>query len=1138
MPAPLLRSSRFLPLFLTQTLGAMNDNFFKNALIVLVVFHAAQGGGALVAIAQGLFTLPYVLFSSIAGQLADKAEKSRLIRWTKLWECGLMLLAAMGFATGSVPVLLAVLFGLGTQSTFFSPIKYAILPDHLPEPELVRGNALIEAGTFGGILAGTIGGGALIGLANGTVIVSAVAIAVAIAGLLSALAIPRAAAAAPSLRIGWNVAGETLGIVRHARANRAVWLATLAISWFWTIGVIFLSEFPVLAAQTFGAGNQTVTLMLACFAIGVGAGSMLVGRWLREELSVRHVPFASLGITLFGGGFAWLVAPITPDAGWHSMQAIMMHGRGAAAMLCLVGTAVCGGIFSVPLYTMIQERSPPGERSRMVAANNFINAAFMVVAAGVLAGLSAAGVPPAAIIGLGVLVNAAVALAICRERPHDVLRGVLRLWFNTLYGVTVTGLEHYRDAGERVVICPNHVSYMDAVLVATFLPGDITFVVDTGIATRWWAKPFLAPVDTLTVDPLKPMALRDMVRAVRDGRRLMIFPEGRITRTGGLMKIYDGAGLIAERADAKIVVVRIDGPELSPFGHMKERQRVGWFPPLRIAIMPAAKLQAPAGLQGRALRQALGLALEDRMVAAQQSTRASDKTLFAALLDARDTHGGAVKIIEDSAFAPLTYGKLILAAAVLGRQIASRSEAGECLGVMLPNANGAVVTFFAVQAFGRVPAMLNFSAGAEAMLAACEAAQVRTVLSSRVFVERAKLEPVVERMASHVAFVWLEDVRAGLTRRNKLHGLIDARSARRLPGAQGSGDTAAVVLFTSGSEGAPKGVALSHGNILSNIGQIGAVVDFSPADRVLCAMPMFHSFGLTGATLLPVLNGVRTFFYPSPLHYRVVPELAYGTDATVTFGTDTFLTGWARYANPYDFRTMRMIFAGGEKLREETRRLYADRFGVRLLEGYGVTETGPVLAVSTPKHNRPGSVGRLLPGMDLRIDPVPGIKAGGRLIVRGPNVMLGYLRAGAGGVLERPEEGWYDTGDIVTCSPERFITIVGRVKRFAKVGGEMVSLAAAESLASALWPGFAHAVISQPDPRKGEALLLVTTNPDASAADLLAEARRRGMGEIMVPRSVRVIGKMPLLGTGKIDIPAVERMMAERMPARTPALVP
>jgi acyl-[acyl-carrier-protein]-phospholipid O-acyltransferase/long-chain-fatty-acid--[acyl-carrier-protein] ligase len=440
------------------------------------------------------------------------------------------------------------------------------------------------------------------------------------------------------------------------------------------------------------------------------------------------------------------------------------------------------------------------------------------------------------------------------------------------------------------------------------------------------------------------------------------------------------------------------------------------------------------------------------------------------------------------------------------------------------------VTFFAVQAFGRIPAMLNFSAGAEAMLAACEAAQVRTVLSSRVFVEKAKLEPVVERMAGHVDFVWLEDVRTSLTRGNKLRGLLDARLARRLPGARGKGGTAGVVLFTSGSEGAPKGVALSHSNILSNIGQIGSVVDFSPADRVLCAMPMFHSFGLTGATLLPILSGVRTFFYPSPLHYRVVPELAYGTDATVTFGTDTFLSGWARYANPYDFRTMRMIFAGGEKLREETRRLYADRFGVRLLEGYGVTETGPVLAVSTPKHNRPGSVGRLLPGMDMRIDPVPGIEEGGRLIVRGPNVMLGYLR---GGALEQPEGGWYDTGDIITSSPELFITIVGRARRFAKVGGEMVSLAAAESLAAALWPAFAHAVITQPDTRKGEALLLVTTNPDASVASLLAEARRRGIGEIMVPRQVRVIGRMPLLGTGKIDIPAVQRMFPAPEEVRT-----
>jgi acyl-[acyl-carrier-protein]-phospholipid O-acyltransferase/long-chain-fatty-acid--[acyl-carrier-protein] ligase len=1118
----LLLSRRFLPLFMTQTLGALNDNFFKNALIVQVIFHAVQGGGVLVAVAQGLFILPYALFSSIAGQLADAGEKSRLIRWTKLLELALMALAAAGFATGNQALLLAVLFGLGVQSTFFSPIKYAILPDHLCEAELVRGNALIEAGTFGGILAGTIAGGALIGLDHGPTIVAVAGLLVAAFGLAASLLIPRAKPAMPGLRVGWNIPAETLGILRDAKRNRPVWQAILGLSWFWTIGVVFISEFPVLAAQQWGAGNQTVTLMLACFAIGVGAGSMLVGRLLDGEISVRHVPFAALGITLFGGGFAWAVAPVDAHSGWTSIAGILLHPRGVGAMACLIGTAVSGGVFSVPLFTTIQACAAPGERSRFFAANSVLNAAFMVAGAGALAALSSLGVSPAAIIGSAVAVNFAVAVRICLLRKRDVLRGIMRAYFSTLHGVTVTGLPNFRAAGERVVICVNHQSYMDAALAAAFLPGDITFAVDTSIAKRWWARPFLAFVDVFTVDPLKPMAIRDMVRLVIGGRKLMIFPEGRITRTGGLMKIYDGAGLIAERAGAKILIVRIDGPDHSRLSHMGEKQLVRWFPRLSVHIMPPAPLSADPDLQGRARRQALAAELEDRMILAQQGTRPVQKTLFAALLDSRARYGGGTPIIEDSAFAPLSLNRLVVAACVLGRAIASDSRAGECLGVMLPNANGAVVTFFAVQAFGRVPAMLNFTAGAEAMLAACAAAQVRTVLSSRSFVERAKLQTVVDRMAPHVRILWLEDVRQNLGRSDKLRGLWDAWRARRLPGARGGGEGTGVVLFTSGSEGAPKAVALSHRNILSNIAQIGAVVDFSPADRVLCAMPMFHSFGLTGATLLPIFAGVKTFLYPSPLHYRVVPELAYGTDATITFGTDTFLAGWARYANPYDFRTMRMIFAGGEKLREETRRLYADRFGVRLLEGYGVTETGPVLAVNTPKHNRPGSVGRLLPGIEARIVPVPGIEQGGRLWVRGPNIMLGYLRAGAP---EPLPDGWYDTGDIVTLSPERFVTIAGRAKRFAKIGGEMVSLAAAELLAQSLWPSFAHAVIARPDPRKGQALHLVTTNPDAGIPGLLGEARRRGMSELMVPRALHVIENMPMLGTGKIDIPAVERMI-------------
>jgi acyl-[acyl-carrier-protein]-phospholipid O-acyltransferase/long-chain-fatty-acid--[acyl-carrier-protein] ligase len=326
----------------------------------------------------------------------------------------------------------------------------------------------------------------------------------------------------------------------------------------------------------------------------------------------------------------------------------------------------------------------------------------------------------------------------------------------------------------------------------------------------------------------------------------------------------------------------------------------------------------------------------------------------------------------------------------------------------------------------------------------------------------------------------------------------------------------------------PKGVALSHRNILANCAQLAAVIDFNPTDRVFAALPMFHSLGLVDGVLLPLLHGVRTFLYPSPLHYRTVPKLIYDTDASICFGTDTFLNGWAKYAHPYDFYRMRYIFAGAERVRDDTKRMFAERFGVRVLEGYGATETAPVIALNTAMHSRAGTVGKFLPGIERRLDPVPGIAAGGRLSVRGPNVMLGYLRATAPGVLEPPEDGWYDTGDIVDVSPDGYVAITGRAKRFAKIAGEMVSMTAAEALAAATWPDHQHAVLAVPDTRKGEALLLVTTTPGAELSELLAQARARGTADIAVPRSIFTIPVMPLLGTGKTDYPAVERLATPR----------
>ena len=340
-----------------------------------------------------------------------------------------------------------------------------------------------------------------------------------------------------------------------------------------------------------------------------------------------------------------------------------------------------------------------------------------------------------------------------------------------------------------------------------------------------------------------------------------------------------------------------------------------------------------------------------------------------------------------------------------------------------------------------------------------------------------------------------------------------------------------MVLFTSGSEGAPKGVVLSHRNLLANIAQLSAAVDFSPADRVFNAMPMFHAFGLTGGALLPLLSGVRAFQYPSPLHYRVVPALIYATDSTIAFGTDTFLTGWARFAHPYDFYSMRYVFSGAEKVRDETRRIYAERFGVRVLEGYGATETAPVIALNTPMHSRVGTAGRMLPGVEHRVEKVEGIAEGGQLLVRGPNIMLGYLREAAPGVLEPLADGWYDTGDIVTVDADGFVTIHARAKRFAKIAGEMVSMPAAEALAARLWPAAAHAVVAVPDARKGEALVLLTTQADATAGALLAHARASGAAEIAVPRVVKVVDALPLLGSGKVDYAAAGRMAAHGLRA-------
>lgn len=503
--------------------------------------------------------------------------------------------------------------------------------------------------------------------------------------------------------------------------------------------------------------------------------------------------------------------------------------------------------------------------------------------------------------------------------------------------------------------------------------------------------------------------------------------------------------------------------------------------------------------------------------------KAVEQTIFDALIAAREKYGDK-EILEDQDRKPLTYTGLIRAAFVLGRKIAALTEPAERVGILLPSSMGVVVTYYGLHAHGRVPVMLNFTSGEANIKAAIKASGLKKVLTAKRFVTQAKLDDLVDDLATVAEIVWLDDVRKTIGLQDKVYGLMAGLMPRRFltktePSSPG------VVLFTSGSFGAPKGVVLSQWNLVANCRQVAQHIALDPDWIVFNPLPTFHCFGLTGGVLLPILNGMKAFQYPSPLHAKQIVELIHELKVSLLFATDTFLNQWARVAGPDDFVSLQFVVAGAEKVKDETYHLYNTRFhGLKLLEGYGATEAAPVVAVNHPDRNRPGTVGQMLPGMEWRLDPVDGISEGGRLFLRGPNVMRGYLSPDDPDTVEPLPAGWHDTGDIVDIDRDGYVSILGRVKRFAKIGGEMVSLTAVEGLASAVWPDSRHAVVSIPDTRKGEKLVLVTDRKDADVARLAEWARSHGAPELAVPKKIMRVDEVPVLGTGKTDYVAIQRM--------------
>lgn len=531
----------------------------------------------------------------------------------------------------------------------------------------------------------------------------------------------------------------------------------------------------------------------------------------------------------------------------------------------------------------------------------------------------------------------------------------------------------------------------------------------------------------------------------------------------------------------------------------------------------------------------------DRLIEnAARAWQASDtkRTLFETIISRAASKDGQKTAIQDSEGNTLTYKRLVLGSLILGAKLSKNTKSGEAIGVLLPNVAGLAVTVLGLNAHGRVAAMLNFTAGPRNIVSAVKTSVTRKVVTSRRFVDTAKLHHIIEALekaelpgGDKIQIVYLEDVRKSIGAPAKALGAVRSLMAASFHRRSGmTAEKPAVILFTSGTEGAPKGVVLSNANLIANAHQIFAHANgfLTSDDTVMNPLPMFHSFGLTAGTLMPLIHGMSVVLYPSPLHYKQIPQFIKKTGATVLFATDTFLQGYARAAGTDDLKTVRFVVAGAERVKDATRELWKE-LGTDIQEGYGATECAPVIACNLPPINTYGTVGPVLPGIDLKLEPVEGITEGGRLKVRGPNVMMGYLFAEHPGVVSPPEDGWHDTGDIVTVT-NGMIAIRGRAKRFAKIGGEMVSLAAVEALAADLWPDAQHVVVSRPDPRKGEQLILATDKPDAKIADLSIHARKEGFPELWVPRAVMVVGAIPILGSGKVDLPATIKMVQEAHP--------
>ena len=1152
MTKPGLKSRSFWALIVTQFLGAFNDNAFKMMVLLFVSVGVVQskGGAIYTSGATATFAVAYILFSASAGFFADRFSKRLIIVLAKVAEIGVMGLAFFALLAGDKITPILVLFLMAVQSTFFSPAKYGILPEILDDDELSQGNGIINTTTYLAIILGSVAGGWLMSALgtfadqpDGTKVyegalhnAALVLIGIAMLGTISSLFVGRVPASGSHKKFRWNFLADSWAGVQRIRGDRPLFLAMLANMYVWVFGAVFIQNFAPYGWEIIKAENaDTISTLIGLLCVGIAVGSMLAGKLSGRKVEFGLVPFGSIGITICCIGY------------WFTAMPGSLTVRLWLTGINQVFLGFFVGFFVVPLNAYIQQKSPRDAKGDNIAVLNFITFTGILAGAAVVYALSAwLGMNPAHIFVVFGITTIGVTIFICTVLPDFLIRFVNWLATQTLYRFRVVGAANVPKEGPALLVC-NHVSLVDAALVSACVQRPIRFLMYRAYYDHpllHWAAKMNRAIPISPEDGPRALieAFKEARRAlVEEGALVCVFAEGSITRTGNLLGFRSGFERIVQGTDVPIVPVNLDRVWGSIFSYARGKVLWKWPRAIPYPVTVSFGKHMPATSTAHDVRTAVAELSAD----AFEHRKGSQILLHEAFIRAARRMWGR-PCIADSSGAKLTYGRLLTAAALISKQIKRLAAGDEHVGLLLPPSAGGAIANIATLFAGKVPVNLNYTTSAESMRSAMETCGIRRILTSRKFIEKAKLDLMPE-------MVMLEDLTAVITRWQKVRTVMAVRLLPRwvlcltLSRWRQKSDDPATVIFSSGSTGVPKGVALSHKNIASNLEGFCQVVEFARDDCVCGILPFFHSFGFTVTLWAPLLRNFRAVYHPNPLDGKTVGRLVREHKITHLITTPTFLMTYTRQCKPEDMTTLKMVVTGAEKLKTRVADAFEEKFGVRPLEGYGCTELSPAVAINIPDVHRPdgqvqigtkeGTIGQPLPSIAAKIvDPASGealpVGAEGLLLIKGPNVMLGYVGQPEK-TAEVIQDGWYRTGDIARIDEDGFITITDRLSRFSKIGGEMVPhIAVEEAIYNALGMGESEhvcVVTSVPDERKGEQLAVVHTRLPISVDELCEKLKATDLPNLWIPRRdlFHEVDAIPVLGTGKVSLSEVKRIATE-----------